>query len=36
MIFGYAAKLFFMSAEVGMRAVLKLTQFACNGWMVNG
>lgn len=33
MIFGYAAKLFLMSAEVGMRAVMKLAQFACNGWL---
>jgi hypothetical protein len=32
MIFDFAAKLFEMSLDTGMRAVVKLAQFACGGW----
>ena len=36
MIFHFAAKLFMMSAELGLRAVMKLSQFAVNGWLAAG
>lgn len=36
MIFHFAAKMFMMSAEAGLRAVMKLSQFAVNGWMTFG
>jgi hypothetical protein len=35
MIHGFAHVLYAF-AEMGMRAVLKLSQFACNGWVVSG